>query len=91
MMVIMMGVINVSSDACIGNVSDKPFMNSIWFKAIAVSAQSKNAGTSFLAIRVPRGPKKNKIQNSTKLTPMRIMFNPNGPAIWCEVKYLIAL
>ena len=80
MTVISIGVINVKSEAWIGKVKDKPFINSIWLSKIAVSAQSKNAGISRLLIFSLEGFINTIDQNKKMLTPIRIMFNPNGAA-----------
>ena len=76
--VINMGVVSISNDACMGYVSDNPFMNSNWLMAMPVRAHNMNLprclrrNTGFFLLN------RKRVHNKMALMPTRNRLSPNG-------------
>lgn len=76
--VINIGVVSISNDACMGYVSDNPFINSNWLMAIPVKAHKMNlprclrCNLSFLLLN------RKRVHNKIALMPTRSKLSPNG-------------
>ncbi len=75
---ISIGVVNISKDACIVEVSVSPLTKSVWLIAMPVNAQSKKRGKSFFSIFADVLLNIHTNQNKMRLLPTRSTFNANG-------------
>ena len=86
------GVINKSNAACVGRVSDNPFIKNVWLSEIPHKAHKTNLPQCCFFIRYfLSGEKNNKLQNKNALTPARKRFIAKGCIKLFVVRCLTAL